>query len=226
MGRCTSPSMPAKDSPFSPRPWTSLPESCIGGAHCRELLVLRTLTGIAIGGAMPIIYSMLGDIFTARERSMVSALISLSLGVGVTLGQLLAGFVGSAYGWRLPFAIVALPAILTALLSLVIIEEPERGCTEEGLLRLYEDDSEKGGSGAYHYRERITAGKACGIFAVPTNCLVFLQGIPGCLPWSVIMVFLNDYLTQVSIRECHTLQSVDDVIKEWHALASADDLIL
>lgn len=147
---------------------------------------------------MPIIYSILGDIFTARERAMVSALVSLSLGIGVTLGQLLAGFVGPAHGWRWPFVIVAVPAILTAVLSLAVIEEPERGCTEEGILRLYEEDSERGGEGAYHYRERITAGKACGIFAVPTNCLVFLQGIPGCLPWSVIMVFLNDYLTQVA----------------------------
>ena len=28
----------------------------------------------------------------------------------------------------------------------------------------------------------------------PTNVLGFLQGIPGCVPWSIIGVFMNDYL--------------------------------
>ena len=31
------------------------------------------------------------------------------------------------------------------------------------------------------------------LFRRPSNVLLFLQGIPGCMPWGVIGVFLNDY---------------------------------
>jgi hypothetical protein len=32
------------------------------------------------------------------------------------------------------------------------------------------------------------------VFRRRTNLIGFLQGIPGCVPWSVINVFMNDYL--------------------------------
>lgn len=36
--------------------------------------------------------------------------------------------------------------------------------------------------------------KTSAVFSRPTNAMGFLQGIPGCVPWSVINVFMNDYL--------------------------------
>lgn len=36
--------------------------------------------------------------------------------------------------------------------------------------------------------------KSAAVFRRPTNVMGFLQGIPGCVPWSVINVFMNDYL--------------------------------
>ena len=32
------------------------------------------------------------------------------------------------------------------------------------------------------------------VFRTPTALLVFIQGIPGCVPWGVIIVYLQDYL--------------------------------
>ena len=34
------------------------------------------------------------------------------------------------------------------------------------------------------------------LFRRPSNCFLFSQGIPGCMPWGVIGVFLNDYLIE------------------------------
>eukprot|EP00283_Hemiselmis_rufescens_P004351 CAMPEP_0173430740 /NCGR_PEP_ID=MMETSP1357-20121228/9089_1 /TAXON_ID=77926 /ORGANISM="Hemiselmis rufescens, Strain PCC563" /LENGTH=239 /DNA_ID=CAMNT_0014395127 /DNA_START=356 /DNA_END=1072 /DNA_ORIENTATION=+ len=90
----------------------------------------------------------------------------------------------------MPFVIVSLPAVCLTIASWWVIVEPERGVSEEGLQQRFEEQEE------FQYRERITPGKACGIFAVPSNFFVFFQGIPGCLPWAVIVVFLNDFLTQ------------------------------
>jgi MFS family permease len=70
---------------------------------------IRALTGIAIGGALPITYSLVGDYFSHRQRASASAFIGFAQGLGIAGGQLLAGFIGPSLGWRLPFIIVALP---------------------------------------------------------------------------------------------------------------------
>ena len=32
------------------------------------------------------------------------------------------------------------------------------------------------------------------LFKIKTNILLFLQGIPGCVPWGIIFAFMTDYL--------------------------------
>lgn len=34
------------------------------------------------------------------------------------------------------------------------------------------------------------------LLRVPTNLLVFIQGLFGCLPWGVLLTYLTDYLAQ------------------------------
>jgi hypothetical protein len=31
----------------------------------------------------------------------------------------------------------------------------------------------------------------------PSNWVLVLQAVPGCLPWGVMQTYLNDYLSQV-----------------------------
>ena len=70
--------------------------------------------------------------------------------VGITVGQLVAGFAGPAYGWRMPFVIVSLPAVLLTLISWWVIKEPERGCVEEGLAQRFDQKED------YHYKVCLT----------------------------------------------------------------------
>lgn len=157
-----------------------------------QLFILRALTGIAIAGVMPLLYSMLGDTYCTGSRLQISALIALSMQLGTTGGQFLAGMVGPAYGWRLPFAMVAAPAIVLNIIAVFTLEEPARGSHEAALKSRFEADANE--KEMYTYTERITPGKAAGIFLVRTNVLVFSQGVFGCLPWAVVVTFLNDYL--------------------------------
>jgi predicted MFS family arabinose efflux permease len=46
-----------------------------------------------------------------------------------------------------------------------------------------------------HYSEKIEWEKVKRIFQTPSVVIIFLQGFPGCLPWGMIYVFLNDYLS-------------------------------
>lgn len=98
-----------------------------------QLYICRALTGFALGGAVPLIYSILGDLYPANERHAVSAIVSMGSGLGQTVGQGVSGFLGPTFGWRLPFAIIGLPSLFCALVVFLTVEDPERGAMEEAV---------------------------------------------------------------------------------------------
>ena len=149
-----------------------------------QLLWLRVLTGVGIGGAFPLIYSLLGDYFPPRLRAAAAACIGLAMGVGIAYGQGLAGWLGPTHGWRLPFLIVAAPNFLLAPLFLATIREPARGRTEAIV------------AADHGYGARITWAAYQQLFRIRTNLLVFVQGLFGTVPWGVFFVYLNDFLAQ------------------------------
>ena len=95
-----------------------------------ELFVLRTLTGVAVGGALPLVFSLTGDLFPPTSRSYASSMVGLCMHLGSMCGQGAAGYLGPTYGWRLPFAVVALPGLLVAWTVAVFAREPKRGGAE------------------------------------------------------------------------------------------------
>ena len=46
------------------------------------------------------------------------------------------------------------------------------------------------------YSERITWAQSIAVLKVRTNLFVFIQGLPGCFPWGVLLTYLTDYLAQ------------------------------
>lgn len=148
-----------------------------------QFLFLRMLTGISIGGALPIVFSLTRDLFPPAQRSLVSAAITIIMVAGTTLGQCLAAAAARPLGWRAPFALVALPGLLASLLVKLIVSEPKRGG--------YSSTSYKKED---HFSEKMSLRKLRAVFQIPTNCLIFIQGIFGCVPWSVLNTFLADYL--------------------------------
>jgi MFS family permease len=209
-----------------------------------QLLAIRALTGIAVGGALPLVFSLTGDLFPVNRRSHASALVGVCMSFGVGLGQGIAGYVGSAYGWRTPFVCVALPGVIVGLLFLVTVKEPKRGMMDgnsyssddlvstsaraEGALHDESNEANNANraernatSSSRHNNnnnnnnnnnrgefqdksllEQFKIGAKSSwrsmkwVFAVPTNRFALLQGIPGCVPWSMINAFMNDYLAE------------------------------
>lgn len=153
-----------------------------------QLLVLRALTGIGIGGVTPITFSLIGDYFSRKNRSMAAAWIVLVQGLGVAVGQMVAGFIGPEYGWRLPFIIVASPLFLIAIIFWIGMEDPPRGKSEESLKELIERGSV--------YTGKINFSLYRDIFRIKSNVLILLQGLPWCLPWGVLYIFCNDFYAQ------------------------------
>ena len=189
-----------------------------------QLLAIRALTGIAVGGALPLVFSLIGDLFPAHRRSHASALVGVCMSFGVGMGQGIAGYVGSEYGWRTPFVVVAVPGVIVGFLFLASVKEPKRGIMDGNS---YSSDDLVGvaasaGGGTHSSSHGTISGGGDGdggqnnkeasvweqiktgaqtswisikwVLAVPTNKFALLQGIPGCVPWSVINAFMNDYL--------------------------------
>ena len=102
----------------------------------RRLYWCRALTGVGVGGALPLVYSVLGDCYEPRERGRASSAIGVGCGVGISIGQGVSGFLGPRYGWRAPFLVVSIPAIMFALLVYMCVPEVERCAGEMRALEL------------------------------------------------------------------------------------------
>ncbi len=99
------------------------------------LYVTRALTGFSVGGALPLLSSVLGDWYKPEERSAVMAYVGIGTGIGIAFGQGVSGFFGPKYGWRVPFLIVSIPALLVALLVITTVVDPVRGGSEQSNYR-------------------------------------------------------------------------------------------
>jgi len=158
-----------------------------------QMFVLRALTGIGLGGVLPLTNSLLGDMFPQEHRAKAFGLVGVASGLGIAVGQMVAGFtadscLGTLCGWRIPFVVVAAPGFLVALLYWITVPEPSRGKTERGLKTLIE--------GGRTYTAKITWSEYRDLFRNRTNILLILQTLPGIVPWSVLFIYLNDFLAQ------------------------------
>lgn len=95
------------------------------------LYVTRALTGFSVGGALPLLSSVLGDWYKPEERGSVMASVGIGTGMGIALGQGISGYIGPLYGWRVPFLIVSIPAMIVALLVITTVVDPVRGGSEK-----------------------------------------------------------------------------------------------
>lgn len=165
--------------------------SCLSTAWVQsfhQLAWSRAITGAGIGGALPVIYSMVGDWFPAKNRTSATAFVAASTGAGVFFGQCVATLTGAS-DWRWPFVLVAIPCGCFAALIEYTTEEPNRGAQEDSIEALYQHTG-------VHYRPTFSMRHFHAALENRTNLLVTLQAFPGNIPWGVIMVYLHDFLIQ------------------------------
>lgn len=237
----------------------------------RGLLAVRTLTGLAVGGVPPLLYSLVGDLWPPRHRAKATAAVQVALGGGLALGQVVAGFLGPMLGWRAPFVVIAAPSVGVAVLMLLTCPDPPRGGVEDAVIEVLEVEAERAaeeeeegevaGDEEHRRRRRVGGGEAATrtsaapaplsstsaftaaaaaqppqqqhqhnhrhhthhhhnhlvvasaselrliapkglagvaaaarVLAVPSGAAAILQGLPGSIPWGVVMVFMVDYL--------------------------------
>jgi predicted MFS family arabinose efflux permease len=211
---------------------------CIGSACAwtyAQLCVARALTGVSLGGALPLTFSLLGDLAGPAQRTALSGRIGLAMTFGCAAGQGLAGVIGPALGWRSPFAVVSVLMLVIAGVVRLRMVEPRRPSsppvrrTAEGSSTRSSSSSSYGngnagggggrggGSSLGGGSRRLGSGlggtnarRWLAIFRIRTVLLIMLQGVPGCVPWGAISAFLPDYLHAdrgFSVREATLIMS-------------------
>ncbi|CAM9465111.1 unnamed protein product [Ascophyllum nodosum] len=153
-----------------------------------QLYWTRAITGIAIGGVLPVLFSILGDLVDTGKRTEASGAFGIAVGMGLGLGQVVAGLSGRAtsLGWRFPFLLLSLPCVVLSLVVYVATTDPPRGRCERGL----KEHFRAGGD----YTERLNLNTLRLLASCPTLVLAMTQGIFGCIPGGVLSVYLNDFL--------------------------------
>jgi hypothetical protein len=71
------------------------------------------------------------------------------------------------------------------------------------------------------YSEQIDWSKVKHLLCSPTVVLILLQGVPGCVPWGIFYVYLNDYLSEnkgFSVEEATvivTMFGLGGLVGQW-----------
>lgn len=99
---------------------------CGAARSMPELIAYRALQGIGAGGLLPLGMTILGDLYTFKERARTQGLFSGVWGVASIAGPLVGGYITDQISWRwvfflnLPFGIIAAVLVGSNLI------EPER----------------------------------------------------------------------------------------------------
>ncbi|WP_313136311.1 MFS transporter [Paracoccus jeotgali] len=92
-----------------------------------SLLVLRFLTGVAVGGTLPVDYAMMAEFLPPKNRGRWLVLLEGFWAVGtiiVALTAWIAATQGATAPWRWIFLVAALPALIGIFLRLWVPESP------------------------------------------------------------------------------------------------------
>lgn len=74
--------------------------------------------------------AVIADFYPERDRNRILSIFYVAIPVGAALGYLAGGQMGTAWGWRQPFFICAIPGLIVAALYGLFGREPQRGAQD------------------------------------------------------------------------------------------------
>jgi DHA1 family multidrug resistance protein-like MFS transporter len=99
------------------------------GKTVEVLFVSRMLGGVSAAFIMPAVTAFIADITTANSRSKALGYMSAAISTGFIIGPGLGGFLAEI-GTRVPFYSAGVLGVLAAVLSIILLNEPDRVAEE------------------------------------------------------------------------------------------------
>ncbi len=88
-----------------------------------QLILIRFLAGIGLGGIMPNAMALAGEYAPAKSRVIAMMIVSSGFNAGAVVGGLTAGWLIPLYGWRSVFTSGAAAAVIVVALMLAFLPE-------------------------------------------------------------------------------------------------------
>src|SRR5690625_2417969 len=95
------------------------------GKVVEVLFISRLLGGVSAAFIMPAVTAFIADITTLETRSKAMGYMSAAISTGFIIGPGIGGFL-AVLGTRVPFFVAAVFALISALISFLLLKEPER----------------------------------------------------------------------------------------------------
>src|SRR6059058_2925586 len=96
---------------------------CGAAQSMEQLIIFRAIQGLGAGAVLPIVLTIIGDIFELKERARVQGLFSGVWGVSIVIGPALGGLIVDHFSWRWVFFINVPFGILSCLLLALALKE-------------------------------------------------------------------------------------------------------
>lgn len=107
--------------------WSAATAACGMAANYGQLVVARMAVGVGEAGGVPPSYAIISDSFPREQRGTAMGIFNLGPPIGSALGVAFGASLAAAYDWRVPFYVVGVIGIITAVIVYLVIPEPERG---------------------------------------------------------------------------------------------------
>ena len=91
-----------------------------------QLIVFRAIQGLGAGALIPLGMTIIGDIFTLRERAKMQAYFSGVWGLSSVIGPVVGGFITDQISWRWVFWVNIPIGVIAALIIGLALKEPKR----------------------------------------------------------------------------------------------------
>lgn len=85
---------------------------CGRATSMTQLIAFRALQGLGAGGVLPLVFIIIGDLFSLEQRARMQGLFSGVWGVSSVVGPLLGGFLVDKVNWSWVFYVNVIPGLI------------------------------------------------------------------------------------------------------------------
>jgi predicted MFS family arabinose efflux permease len=111
--------------------WSGATIACGMAGNYTQLVVARMVVGFGEAGGVPPSYAIITDTYPPGRRAAALGIFNLGPAIGAAIGVAFGAAIAERFGWRMPFIIIGVVGVVTALLVRLFLREPERGATDQ-----------------------------------------------------------------------------------------------